>query len=118
MTTPENLELLSLGYRRSPELLYTVGKLRVGRDYTLMPGRHTIEHETLTVAVNHFAACLFDDQHPGADIPFMDIAKGQRAIAITAADAGKAIGDAADGLDGAAIDKNLKALLRLRTTHQ
>ena len=83
-----------------------------------MPCIRLIEHHDLSVAVKHASARLFHHQYARADVPFVNRTKRQRAVARAAGDLRQPVGDAADGLDDAVIDEELKLFARLRTTDQ
>src|ERR1044072_7166982 len=77
-----------------------------------------VKSDAMDVAVDHGATGFFDHEHTRTDIPFMNIAEGNRRVAITRSHLGQAVCDTTDPFDTAMVDKNLKPFLRLRAADQ
>ena len=83
-----------------------------------MGRQFSVKYHCVTLPIHRSATGFFDHEHTGAYVPFMNIAEGNRGIAVPRGDFGEAIGDTAHPFDTAMIDKDLKPFLWLRAANQ
>src|SRR5919106_2109968 len=101
-----------------PQVLYSLSQGNIRGHDAAMPDLLPVKYERLPASVNDRSSRLFHEQHAPTHIPFVNRAKSQRAVPVSASDFSQPECNAANPFDFAAIDEHLELSLRLRAAHQ